>query len=205
MFLTNFPNMKFLFFFLNSSANIFFFLAALGIRCCAQASLVEQVGATLRCGVRASHCSGFSCCGAGLQAHGLQQLWHMGSVVVAHGLQSAGSVVVAHGPSCSAACGIFPDQGSNPRPLHQQADSQPLLHQGSPRKLLFVEGIQSLLTEVRELCTNMPCSETIRSQTNYLAPLSLSFPHPQHENSKDKVIGVKIVTCCINIITDFFP
>ena len=30
----------------------------------------------------------------------------------------AGSVVVAHGPSCSAACGIFPDQGSNPCPLH---------------------------------------------------------------------------------------
>ena len=30
----------------------------------------------------------------------------------------AGSVVVAHGPSCSVACGIFPDQGSNPCPLH---------------------------------------------------------------------------------------
>ena len=30
----------------------------------------------------------------------------------------AGSVVVAHGPSCSAACGILPDQGSNPCPLH---------------------------------------------------------------------------------------
>ena len=28
----------------------------------------------------------------------------------------AGSAV-AHGPSCSAACGIFPDQGSNPGPL----------------------------------------------------------------------------------------
>ena len=26
----------------------------------------------------------------GLQAHGLQQLWHAGSVVVAHGLYSAG-------------------------------------------------------------------------------------------------------------------
>ena len=26
----------------------------------------------------------------------------------------SGSVVVAHGPSCSAACGIFPNQGSNP-------------------------------------------------------------------------------------------
>ena len=30
------------------------------------------------------------------------------------GSRRAGSVVVAHEPSCSAACGIFPDQGSNP-------------------------------------------------------------------------------------------
>ena len=44
----------------------------------------------------------------------------------------AGSVVVAYGPSCSAACGIFPQQGSNPCPLHWQADSKPLRHQGSP-------------------------------------------------------------------------
>ena len=48
------------------------------------------------------------------------------------GSRRAGSVVVAHGLSCSAACGIFPDQGSNPCPLHWQADSQPLHHQGSP-------------------------------------------------------------------------
>ena len=51
-------------------------------------------------------------------------LWSTGS-------RRAGSVIVAHGPSCSAACGIFPDQGSNPCPLHWQADSQPLRHQGS--------------------------------------------------------------------------
>ena len=48
------------------------------------------------------------------------------------GSRRTGSVVVAHGPSCSAACGIFPNQGSNPCPLHWQADSQPLRHQGSP-------------------------------------------------------------------------
>ena len=54
------------------------------------------------------------------------------------GSRRAGSVVVAHGPSCSAACGIFPDQGSNPCPLHWQADSQPLHHQGSPRIFLKV-------------------------------------------------------------------
>ena len=51
----------------------------------------------------------------------------------------AGSVVVAHGPSCSAACGIFPDQGSNPCPLHWQADSQPLCHPGSRKKVFKTE------------------------------------------------------------------
>ena len=53
------------------------------------------------------------------------------------GSRRTGSVVVAHGPSCSAACGIFLDQGSNPCPLHWQADSQPLRHQGSPTSLLW--------------------------------------------------------------------
>ena len=54
------------------------------------------------------------------------------------GSRRAGSVIVAHGPSCSAACRIFPDQGSNPRPLHWQADSQPLRHQGSPGRVFLI-------------------------------------------------------------------
>ena len=58
------------------------------------------------------------------------------------GSRCAGSVIVAHGPSCSAACGILPDQGSNPCPLHQQADSQPLRHQGSPNCKLLKEDNQ---------------------------------------------------------------
>ena len=53
------------------------------------------------------------------------------------GSRRAGSVVVAHGPSCSAARGTLPDQGSNPRPPHRQADSQPLRHQGSPKCTLL--------------------------------------------------------------------
>ena len=89
-----------------------------------------RAGATLRC-AWASHCSGFSCCGAqapGVQASVVvalqaQQLQCAGSVVVACGFQSAVSVVVAHGLSCSAAFGIFPDQSSNLCPLPQQADS----------------------------------------------------------------------------------
>ena len=34
------------------------------------------------------------------------------------GPRRAGSAIVAHGPSRSAACGILPDQGPNPCPLH---------------------------------------------------------------------------------------
>ena len=40
------------------------------------------------------------------------------SLIGEHRLQSTGSVVVAHGFSCSVACGIFLDQGSNLRLLH---------------------------------------------------------------------------------------
>ena len=43
------------------------------------------------------------------------------------------SVAVARGPSCSTACGIFSDQGSNPCLLHWPVDSLPLRHQGSPQ------------------------------------------------------------------------
>ena len=54
------------------------------------------------------------------------------SVVVVHGCQNSGPVVVPHRLSCSAACGIFLDQGLNPRLLHWQMDSLPPSRQGSP-------------------------------------------------------------------------
>ena len=104
---------------------------------------LQQVGSTLRCDAWAPHCSGLFCYGArvlgtqasvvvahGLGSYGSRALEHRLSncgtralVVVACGLQSAGSVVLGHGLSCLAACGIFPDQGSNPCPLHWQEDS----------------------------------------------------------------------------------
>ena len=56
------------------------------------------------------------------------------SLVSEHRLQSTGSIVVAQ-ELCFQTCGIFLDQGSNPSPLHWQADSQPLDHQGSRNSL----------------------------------------------------------------------
>ena len=78
---------------------------------------LRQVGAILHRGARASHYHGLS--------------------LRSTGSRRAGSAIVAHGPSCSAACGILPDQGANPCPLHWQADSQPLRHQGSPSPVDF--------------------------------------------------------------------
>ena len=93
---------------------IYLFLAVLGLRFCARAFSSCSERGPLFIAVRGP-------------------LTVVASLVAEHKLQRrAGSVVVAHGPSCSVACGIFPDQGSNPCPLHWQADSQPLLHQGSP-------------------------------------------------------------------------
>ena len=84
---------------------------------------LRRVGATLRCGARLLTVVASLVAEHGLQAHRLSSCGTWASVVVARGLQSTGPVVVAHGLSCSAACGIFPDQGSNPCSLHWQADS----------------------------------------------------------------------------------
>ena len=89
------------------------FMAVLGLRFCARAFS--------SCGER-DHSSS-QCAGLSLSRPLLLRTT---------GSRRAGSVAVAHGPSCSAACGILPDQGSNPCPLHWQADSQPLRHEGSP-------------------------------------------------------------------------
>ena len=75
---------------------------------------------------------------AGLSLSRPLLLWSTGS-------RRAGSVAVAHGPSCSVACGIFPDQGSNPCTLHWQADSQPLRQQGSTKVILFLSPFFTVL------------------------------------------------------------
>ena len=65
-------------------------------------------------------------------------LWgHAGAVGAAPGSWRTGCVVV-HRLSCSAACGIFLDQGSNLCLLHWQAESSQLSHQGSPFYLLLI-------------------------------------------------------------------
>ena len=71
----------------------------------------------------------FSSCGEwGPLSNEMHQLLIVSLAVEAHL-----AVGVIHGLTCLTACGIFPDQGSNLHPLHWQAASQPLDHQGSPK------------------------------------------------------------------------
>ena len=68
------------------------------------------------------------------QEHGLPGA--CASVVAVLGLQGTGSEVVELGLSCSEACGIFLNHGSNPCLLYWQADCLPLSCQESPTLLL---------------------------------------------------------------------
>ena len=95
-----------------------FFGAGLGLRCSAGFSVAAARGGYVL------QCAGFSSWSTGFR--------RLGSAAVAPRLQSTVSIVNVHRLSCSAACGIFPDQGLNPCLLHWQADSLPLGHQGSP-------------------------------------------------------------------------
>ena len=87
------------------------------------------------------------------------------------GSRHAGSAIVAHGPSHSAACGIFPEQGSNPCPLHWQADSQPLRHQGSPTADLIWDH-QHVLGKQQTVC------QAPSPPGWWLCPLLSHFPSP---------------------------
>ena len=72
---------------------IYFWLRWVFVAAC-NLSLVAE--ATLRCSAQASHCGGFSCCGA-------QALGARASVFVAHGLRSCGLQALEHKlSSCGA-------------------------------------------------------------------------------------------------------
>ena len=93
----------------------------------------------------------------------------------------AGPAAMAHGPSRSAARGILLDRGTNPCPLHWQADSQPLCHQGSPfnRSLLEYNCFTILLVSVVQqsespICIHIPISP----------PSCISLPHSLSHTSR---------------------
>ena len=89
-------------------------------------------------------------------------MWPMGSVGMVPGLSSVDSIVGVHGLSCSVACGIFPDQGSNPCLLHWQVNSLPLSQLGSPRILPFLSSRPpKLLLSFAGVCVYTCCVQLL--------------------------------------------
>ena len=92
-------------------------MAVLGLRLCARAlSLVAASGATLH--------RGLSRCGAQAPDAQAQQLW-------------------LTGPAAPWHVGSSQTRATNPCPLHWQADSQPLRHQGSPINMFLMNELRS--------------------------------------------------------------
>ena len=78
--------------------------------------------------------------------------------------------------SCSVACGIFLDQGSNPCPLNWQADSQPLRHQGSPRLLFYWKETEALPWSSRWVGSVKPGIWTLHPMFITSVPRGLGLP-----------------------------
>ena len=114
---------------------LWFFIAAHGLSLVAASS-----------GYSSLWCAGFS-------MQWLLLLWSTGS-------RRLGSVVVAHGLSCSAARGIFLDQGSNPCDLHWQEDysyvsgkaASPSIIQKCREKMHFCLQRALLFSQKKENC-----------------------------------------------------
>ena len=116
-----------LFCFVKLTFFFFVFLVELGLCCSAQAfSSCGERGLLSGRAARAPLWSCCTCSSCGGFSRGAQA-------------RCTAAVVVVHGLGCSTACGIFPDQGSNPCLLHWHVDSYPLCHQGSPEIDIFEE------------------------------------------------------------------
>ena len=89
---------------------------------------------------------------------------------------------MAQGLSCSEACGIFPDQGSNLCLLHWQVDSLPLSHQGTCGWdfKFYVSNIHMVLTMHQVLLDRLYKYHLILTTL----PSGASYPHSTDEETE---------------------
>ena len=128
----------------------------------------QRVEATLGCGEQASHCGGFSCCaaqGPGSRLRGFQKLRHTSSVVADRGLR------------CSTACGVAPEQASNP---HWQVDSQSTVPPGKSMSAVLASCVVSKCVN-RSKFNKIPSQWVLQSSLLYLQCL-IQLAHQYYES-----------------------
>ena len=154
-------------------------MAVLGLHCCTQAfSSCGEQGILLTAG-QTSRSGGFSFSGARAPEWGLSS--------------------VPHCLSCFRACGIFLGQGSNLCPLHWQADSLPLDHQGSPRYGCFKRRILCYCTLNRLCCC---CCQVASVMPDSVRPHGLQptrLRRPWDSPGKNTGVGCHFLLQCMKV------
>ena len=97
---------------------------------------------------------------------------------------------MVHRLCCSS--GIFLDQGSNPCPLHWQADSSPLYHQGCPDPILRKELARELET-IEEVRTIVQKNQELIILLKTSSPTTLLPKHKPMESFLCKAISVRLI------------
>ena len=122
---------------------------------------------------------GFSCCRA-------WSLKHMALVAVIHGL------------SYPLACGIFLDQRWNPCPLHWQADSQPVDHQGSTTLIIF----KKPCGYITHLDDNLKYTYGASNYAKYGSRHRIQWRIRQSEKKRNAVVHSALPTIVEQILTE---
>ena len=112
---------------------------------------------------------------------------------------------MAPGLSSSTACGIFPDQGTNPGPLHWQVDYYPLYHQASQVYLHKKEKIfrSQIVVQWKKQCplvlfpTEFHSQETTTFKSSRFSEFTPKF-------LKKSISGCFCFKCCLSTFYHFF-
>ena len=86
---------------------------------------------------------------------------HTASVVTKHRLSSCSSQAVEYGLSCSAACQIFPDQGSNSYLLHWQVGFFPTVPPGKSYLLFLDRAFYKCQLDSKQLMMFIPSASLL--------------------------------------------
>ena len=113
------------------------------------------------------------------------------------------------GLSCTAACGIFPHQGSNLCLLHWQADSSLLSHQGSPLIILHskISCPKYCVVFVSLVCSGRYMDFTLPPAVHESSSSSTHYYKVPSTDSNSWMICVSVVYfffCCLSIIYSCF-
>lgn len=117
------------------------------------------------------------------------------------------------GLGCSAACGVFLNQGLNPCLLHRQVDSSPPTHQASPkavciltrekkaefRSQLFPLALVRVYYTLCPLATLRGCRASVPRSERETGPLAVTSRGPDHWTARELPCAFILKSVCVTV------